>query len=275
MAAAYQARGVAIAEAARRLGVDEDAIQGLIQTGGVAGVQVDGVWLLPLSDAPDQAAPVSAVAAPPVSGAADEAGARPDVTWLREQLAARDRTIAALTECIVEFASRASAPATTVVAAPAAMPALAPEASGASAPAASDEAAPEESDEPEPEESDGPEPPESIVALKTSLDTLVALTRSAPDRDDGVVGEGWRAGASRWTARSGSIWVFFTAVLSVVVYAALAVADVLKGAGIVFNGGHMEAATTLAGLLAIPATLWMNRPASARAASRDAAISAR
>ena len=55
--------------------------------------------------------------------------------------------------------------------------------------------------------------------------------------------------------------------LSVVVYAALAVADVMKGVGVVLNGGHMEAATTLAGLLAIPATLWMNRPTGARGAT--------
>ncbi|HEU0116933.1 MAG TPA: hypothetical protein VFQ80_19720, partial [Thermomicrobiales bacterium] len=141
------------------------------------------------------------------------------------------------------------------------------------APAASDETE-EASDDTEPETSDEAAPPDSIVALKTSLDNLVALTRSAPDRDDGVAGDGWRAGASRWTARSGSIWVFFTAVLSVVVYAALAVADVLKGVGVVFNGGHMEAATTLAGLLAIPATLWMNRPAASRSAT-GAAVSGR
>jgi len=239
MPAAQQVRGVVIAEAARRLGVDEDAIRLWIQEGGVDSAQVDGVWYLALPVAPDDAAP-AAVSPPPEPAASDGPPPPAEVLWLREQLAARDRTIAALTERIAELAGRPAPPAE-----PPAPRGPHPEGNGAA-------------------------PPDSIAALKSSLDNLVALTRSEPgaEASDGIAaGEGWRAGASRWTARSGSIWVFFTAVLSVVVYAALAVADVMKGVGVVVNGGHMEAATTLAGLLAIPATLWMNRPTGGRGAT--------
>ncbi len=240
MPAAQQVRGVVIAEAARRLGVDEDAIRRWIQEGGVESAQVDGVWYLALPVSPDDAAPVAAVSPPRDPAASDGSPPHADILWLREQLAARDRTIAALTERIAELAGRPAAPPDSPV------PAR-PHSAG-----------------------DGAAPPDSIAALKSSLDNLVALTRSDPNAEagDGIAaGEGWRAGASRWTARSGSIWVFFTAVLSVVVYATLAVADVMKGVGVFLNGGHMEAATTLAGLLAIPATLWMNRPTGARGAT--------
>ncbi|HEU5433563.1 MAG TPA: hypothetical protein VFU81_17990 [Thermomicrobiales bacterium] len=243
MAAAQQVRGVVIAEAARRLGVGEDAIRIWIQAGGVDSAQIDGVWYLALPAGPDDAAP-TAVATPDSPAGDGAAVAHPDVLWLREQLAARDRTIAALTERLADLADLAGRGAAPAAPAPPVEP-----------PRSHSDGA-------------GASPPDSIAALKTSLDNLAALTRSDPAVVDGAgiaAGEGWRAGASRWTAKSGSIWVFFTAVLSVVVYAALAVADVMKGVGVVVNGGHMEAATTLAGLLAIPATLWMNRPVANRA----------
>ena len=109
-----QAGGVPLPEAARRLGVTENALRKRVQRGTVPAAKgADERWYVFLDDqAGGQGAGQDA------GQATDQAAARPDrtddlidalqaeVTWLREQMSFKDQTITALAARVADLADR-------------------------------------------------------------------------------------------------------------------------------------------------------------------------
>ena len=102
-----QANGLPLAEAARRLGISENALRKRVRRGTVAAAKgADGRWYVYLPTDTGQA--IGQATATP-SGQAPDAltdALRQEVEWLREQLSRKDQTIVALAARVADLADR-------------------------------------------------------------------------------------------------------------------------------------------------------------------------
>ena len=104
-----QAPGLPLAEAARRLGISENALRKRVRRGTVEAVKgTDDRWYIYLPANNGQAADqASGQATARPSGQAPDAltdALREEVTWLREQLSRKDQTITALAARVADLA---------------------------------------------------------------------------------------------------------------------------------------------------------------------------